>query len=169
MHEKDVYYTTKAQLLANMDSMMGGRAAEELIYGTDKITTGASSDLMVRLNIFILYYYIKLNKMYIYLDILFFLQEATKIAETMVKSFGMSDKVGFRSIMENKDFFASSTTYAPSTNEIIDNEVKRLLQVNFIIFCYSCLVFLLFIRFMSHSPLFIIHLIRLFFTSAGII
>jgi len=90
--------------------------------------------------------------MYIYLDILFFLQEATKIAETMVKSFGMSDKVGFRSIMENKDFFASSTTYAPSTNEIIDNEVKRLLQVNFIIFCYS-----------FHVLFVIIHLIRLFF------
>jgi len=53
MHEKDVYYTTKAQLLANMDSMMGGRAAEELIYGTDKITTGASSDLMVWLDILI--------------------------------------------------------------------------------------------------------------------
>jgi ATP-dependent metalloprotease len=84
--------------------------------------------------------------MYIYLDILFFLQEATKIAETMVKSFGMSDKVGFRSIMENKDFFGSSTTYAPSTNEIIDNEVKRLLQVNFVNFSA--------IRFMSHSLLF---------------
>lgn len=59
-----------------------------------------------------------------------FLQEATKIAETMVKIYGMSEKVGFRSIIENKKFFGNSNTYAPSTNEIIDNEVKRLLQVN---------------------------------------
>lgn len=48
MHEKDVYHITKSQLLANMDAMMGGRAAEELIFGPEKVTTGASSDLMVR-------------------------------------------------------------------------------------------------------------------------
>lgn len=47
MHEKDVYHTTKSQLLATMDSMMGGRAAEELIFGSEKVTTGASSDLLV--------------------------------------------------------------------------------------------------------------------------
>lgn len=47
MHEKDVYHITKSQLLANMDSMMGGRAAEELIFGPEKVTTGASSDLTV--------------------------------------------------------------------------------------------------------------------------
>lgn len=49
MHEKDVYHITKSQLLANMDSMMGGRAAEELIFGPEKVTTGASSDLVVQL------------------------------------------------------------------------------------------------------------------------
>lgn len=49
MHEKDVYHVTKSQLLANMDSMMGGRAAEELTFGPEKVTTGASSDLVVRL------------------------------------------------------------------------------------------------------------------------
>lgn len=47
MHEKDVYHVTKSQLLANMDSMMGGRAAEELIFGPERVTTGASSDLAV--------------------------------------------------------------------------------------------------------------------------
>ncbi|XP_026828195.1 ATP-dependent zinc metalloprotease YME1 homolog isoform X2 [Ooceraea biroi] len=103
MHEKDVYYTTRAQLLATLDSMMGGRAAEELVYGTDKITTGASSDLM----------------------------EATKIAETMVKNFGMSDKVGFRSISDGKEFFGNGITYAASTTEAIDYEVKRLLQESY--------------------------------------
>ncbi|XP_011136885.1 ATP-dependent zinc metalloprotease YME1 homolog [Harpegnathos saltator] len=103
MHEKDVYHVTKSQLLANMDAMMGGRAAEEIIFGPEKVTTGASSDLA----------------------------EATKIAETMVKNYGMSEKVGFRSILENKKLFSNENTYAPSTNETIDNEVKQLLQESY--------------------------------------
>ncbi|XP_014478773.1 PREDICTED: ATP-dependent zinc metalloprotease YME1 homolog [Dinoponera quadriceps] len=103
MHEKDVYHVTKSQLLANMDAMMGGRAAEELIFGPEKVTTGASSDLA----------------------------GATKIAEMMVKNYGMSEKVGFRSIVENKKLFSNDNSYAPSTNEVIDNEVKRLLQESY--------------------------------------
>ncbi|XP_011645152.1 ATP-dependent zinc metalloprotease YME1 homolog isoform X1 [Pogonomyrmex barbatus] len=103
MHEKDVHHVTKSQLLANMDSMMGGRAAEELIFGPEKVTIGAASDL----------------------------EKATKIAEKMVKIYGMSEKAGFRSIVENKKLFDNSNTYAPSTNELIDNEVKRLLQESY--------------------------------------
>lgn len=38
--EKERYHVTKSQLLAMMDTMMGGRAAEELIFGPDKITSG---------------------------------------------------------------------------------------------------------------------------------
>lgn len=38
--EKERYHVTKQQLLAMMDTMMGGRAAEELIFGADKITSG---------------------------------------------------------------------------------------------------------------------------------
>ncbi|XP_038217726.1 ATP-dependent zinc metalloprotease YME1L-like [Zerene cesonia] len=39
---KERYHVTKQQLLAMMDTMMGGRAAEELVYGPDKITSGES-------------------------------------------------------------------------------------------------------------------------------
>lgn len=46
--EKERYHVSKAQLLAMMDVAMGGRAAEELIFGADKVTSGASSDLKVR-------------------------------------------------------------------------------------------------------------------------
>lgn len=59
-------------------------------------------------------------------------QNATQIAEGMVKTFGMSDKVGFRAHGDFKrlEFGSSGSEYGPSTNELIDNEVKRLLQVN---------------------------------------
>lgn len=63
--EKESYHVTKSQMLATMDTLMGGRVAEELIFGPDKITTGASSDL----------------------------KKATRMATNMVKDWGMSDKV----------------------------------------------------------------------------
>ncbi|GFO17519.1 ATP-dependent Zinc metalloprotease yme1l1, partial [Plakobranchus ocellatus] len=63
--EKEVYNRTVSQLKASMDTAMGGRVAEELIYGPDKVTTGASSDL----------------------------QMATRVATAMVMVNGMSEKV----------------------------------------------------------------------------
>ncbi|XP_076243376.1 ATP-dependent zinc metalloprotease YME1L isoform X2 [Calliopsis andreniformis] len=102
--DRDIYLRTKAQLLAVMDSMMGGRAAEELIFGPDKVTTGAANDF----------------------------ENATKIAEEMVKLFGMSDKVGFRTHTDlKKQAYGSGSDYGPSTTELIDNEVKRLLQESY--------------------------------------
>ncbi|XP_036442173.1 ATP-dependent zinc metalloprotease YME1L1 isoform X1 [Colossoma macropomum] len=64
--ENDRWSETRAQLLAQMDVSMGGRVAEELIFGGENITTGASSDF----------------------------DGATKIAKLMVTRFGMSDKLG---------------------------------------------------------------------------
>uniref|UniRef100_A0A8C7S3Z8 YME1 like 1 ATPase n=1 Tax=Oncorhynchus mykiss TaxID=8022 RepID=A0A8C7S3Z8_ONCMY len=65
-------YETRAQLLAQMDVSMGGRVAEELIFGDDYITTGASSDF----------------------------DGATRIAKMMVTRFGMSDKLGVMTYAE---------------------------------------------------------------------
>ncbi|XP_058824575.1 ATP-dependent zinc metalloprotease YME1L isoform X2 [Topomyia yanbarensis] len=98
--EKERYHVTKQQLLAMMDTMMGGRAAEELIFGADKITSGASSDL----------------------------KQATSIASHMVRDWGMSDKVGLRTIETSKGFGAPSEMLSPSTVEGVDNEIKKILS-----------------------------------------
>ncbi|XP_043920480.1 ATP-dependent zinc metalloprotease YME1L1 isoform X3 [Protopterus annectens] len=64
--ENDMWSETRSQLLAQMDVSMGGRVAEELMFGTEHITTGASSDF----------------------------DNATKIAKMMVTKYGMSEKLG---------------------------------------------------------------------------
>ena len=79
--EKEQYQTTKAQMLAQLDVAMGGRVAEEMIFGEDKITSGAYSDL----------------------------RNATAIAKRMVKYFGMSDRVGL-AVHESRDKFYNETS-----------------------------------------------------------
>ncbi|KAM4551855.1 ATP-dependent zinc metalloprotease YME1L1-like isoform 2-T2 [Odontesthes bonariensis] len=64
--ENDRWSETRSQLLAQMDVSMGGRVAEEIIFGHEYITTGASSDF----------------------------DSATKIAKLMVTRFGMCEKLG---------------------------------------------------------------------------
>ncbi|XP_074545460.1 ATP-dependent zinc metalloprotease YME1L1b isoform X2 [Halichoeres trimaculatus] len=64
--ENDRWSETRSQLLAQMDVSMGGRVAEEMIFGHEYITTGASSDF----------------------------DSATKIARMMVTRFGMCEKLG---------------------------------------------------------------------------
>lgn len=70
--EKDELNWSKAQLLARLDVAMGGRVAEEIIFGKENITTGAASDM----------------------------ESSTKLARAMVTMYGMSDKVGMIQIKE---------------------------------------------------------------------
>lgn len=88
--KKEHYHLTKAQLLAMMDTAMGGRAAEEIIFGADKVTAGASNDF----------------------------KHATSIAHKMVKELGMSEKVGFRRI-EEPGAMQSGETLGPNTIELV--------------------------------------------------
>ncbi|CRK98631.1 CLUMA_CG012098, isoform A [Clunio marinus] len=97
--EKERYHVTKQQLLAMMDTMLGGRAAEELIFGPEKITSGASSDL----------------------------KQATSIASHMVRDWGMSEKVGLRTI-EGAKGIQPEENLSSTTIESVDYEIKKILN-----------------------------------------
>merc|ERR1712150_283604 len=92
------------QMVASMDVAMGGRAAEELIFGKDKITGGASSDL----------------------------QSASNVSEYMVKKLGMSEKVGLR-IYNDKDIDYQSSTSKEmidgEINNLLDESYKRAMNI----------------------------------------
>jgi ATP-dependent metalloprotease FtsH len=78
------------ELIASIDVAMGGRVAEEIIYGKMNISTGASNDL----------------------------QQATRTAKGIVLSYGMSDKAGLQSWSEDDYREASAPTKAIIENEI---------------------------------------------------
>ncbi|VDM39866.1 unnamed protein product [Toxocara canis] len=102
--EKDEYHMTRAQMLAQLDMMMGGRVAEELIFGMEKVTTGAADDL----------------------------RKATQLATKMVKTFGMSDRVGLRDFSpEDGSAFVVVNDLSPQTSEMIDQEISRLLNESY--------------------------------------
>ncbi|KAG7160789.1 ATP-dependent zinc metalloprotease YME1L-like [Homarus americanus] len=101
---KEQYHMTRSQMLATMDSLMGGRAAEELIFGNDLVTSGSSSDL----------------------------KQATNIATHMVKDLGMSERVGLRTFEDNSSqLISTGDSLGQSTKECIDTEIKRLLQESY--------------------------------------
>ena len=73
--ERDQISITREKMYANLAVAMGGRIAEEIIFGHDKVTSGASSDI----------------------------QQATQLARAMVMQYGMSDKLGFLSYGDNEE------------------------------------------------------------------
>lgn len=101
--EKEHYHVTKSQMLAQLDTLMGGRVAEELIFGSEKITSGASSDL----------------------------KQATAIATNMVKEWGMSERVGVRTFDDDKNSIIVVSELSSSTTEAIDAEIKRILSESY--------------------------------------
>ena len=103
MPEEDRYVMSREQLVARMDHAMGGRAAEELVFGL--VSTGAANDL----------------------------QQATKLARDMVCNYGMSEELGPVHLGgENETVFlgrelTQGRSYGPEVARAIDHEVGRLL------------------------------------------
>jgi AFG3 family protein len=95
--------TTREQILDEMAYALGGRAAEKLIFG--KISTGALSDL----------------------------EKITKQAYAMVSFFGMSEKVGNISFYDSsgQGDFGFTKPYSEKTAELIDKEVKEIIEESF--------------------------------------
>jgi cell division protease FtsH len=99
--EGDRISVSYEKLKADLVVAMGGRVAEELVYGDSKVTTGASSDIDM----------------------------ATQIATRMVTEWGMSKKLGkIKFSKENNMFNGQSNTYSEDTAKEIDREIKDIID-----------------------------------------
>jgi len=107
--ERDKYSHSREYLEANISKAMGGRVAEEMIYGHDKVTSGASSDI----------------------------QMATKLAKDMVTKYGMSKELGPLTYSENEDevFLGRSITrqqhMSEETSKKVDIEIKKIVDAGY--------------------------------------
>jgi cell division protease FtsH len=107
--EEDRYSYTKTRLNSQVSSLFGGRIAEEIIFGLDKVTTGASNDI----------------------------ERATDIARNMVTKWGLSDRLGPLSYSEDNGevFLGRSVTQTKSisdeTSHIIDQEIREVIDRNY--------------------------------------
>jgi len=104
--ETDRHSYSKDWLIGNLAMFFGGRVAEELVFGPEKVTTGAGNDI----------------------------ERATGLARRMVTQFGMSERIGAMAIgdREQEIFlgreFGHRREVSERTAEMVDDEVKRLLD-----------------------------------------
>ena len=107
--ERDQISITREKMYANLAVAMGGRLAEEIIFGHDKVTSGASSDI----------------------------QQATQLARAMVMQYGMSDKLGFLSYGDNEEevFLGRSVARQQNMSEeihkLVDAEVRTIVDESY--------------------------------------
>lgn len=107
--EEDRYSYTRERLESQISSLFGGRIAEELIFGPENVTTGASNDI----------------------------QRATEIARSMVTKWGLSERLG--PLMYGEDegevFLGHSVTkrkeISEETANVIDEEIRLLIDRNY--------------------------------------
>ena len=99
--DEEKYLSTKDELLVQLCSLLGGRAAEKLVFGT--MTTGASNDI----------------------------QRATALARNMVAMYGMSDALGMMAPASVQNQYLEGQSYLDCSQETaatIDREVKNILE-----------------------------------------
>ncbi len=103
--ERDMYSYHRDKMHANLSVSMGGRVAEELIFGHDKVSSGASSDI----------------------------QYATSLARSMVTKWGMSDKLGPLQYEEQGEGYLGyganqRVMMSDETSKLIDSEIRTLVD-----------------------------------------
>jgi cell division protease FtsH len=104
--ERDKFSMSFEQMTSRLAILFGGRCAEEIIFGKDKITSGASSDI----------------------------SQATKLARAMVTKWGFSERLGAVEYGENQEevflghSVARNQNVSEETAKIIDEEVRRLVE-----------------------------------------
>ncbi len=107
--ERDQYSASKRKLESQISSLFGGRIAEELIFGVDSVTTGASNDI----------------------------ERATDIARNMITKWGLSEHMGPLSYGEDEGevFLGHSVTQTKSISEqtarAIDEEIRLFIDRNY--------------------------------------
>jgi cell division protease FtsH len=107
--EQDRYSMSKRRLESSIATLFGGRIAEELIFGEDAVTTGASNDI----------------------------ERATELARNMVTKWGLSDRLGPLTYSEDQGevFLGRSVTQhkqvSDETAHAIDEEVRRVIEMNY--------------------------------------
>ena len=107
--ERDQISITREKMFANLAVAMGGRIAEEEVFGYDKVTSGASSDI----------------------------KQATDLARAMVMQYGMSEKLGFLSYGDNEEevflgrSVARTQSMSEETQKQVDSEVKVIVDMSY--------------------------------------
>ncbi len=102
--ERDQLSVSYTKYTSKIAMAMGGRVAEELVFGKDQVTSGASSDI----------------------------QQVSKIARAMVTQFGYADELGFVDYANEQNSYLGNygggTNHSADTQKIIDDKVKAMIQ-----------------------------------------
>ncbi|MCZ4261034.1 ATP-dependent zinc metalloprotease FtsH [Limimaricola sp. G21655-S1] len=102
--ERDQLSVTYTKYKSKIAMAMGGKVAEELIFGKENVTSGATSDI----------------------------QQVTKIARAMVTQFGFSDKIGHIDYANEQQSYLGSysggASHSAETQKVIDEEVRRIID-----------------------------------------
>ena len=97
---EDKHLTTKSQIFDEMCKALGGRVAEELIYGSESISTGAEDDL----------------------------EKVTKMAYGTIVRYGLGEEVGLVSFPMGEELSGGMKPYSEKTSELIDKEVRGMIE-----------------------------------------
>lgn len=101
MPEEERYLLTESEIIAQITTLLGGRAAESIVFG--EVSTGASNDI----------------------------ERATKLARGMVTQYGMSDKFGPMGLESTQNKYLDGRSvahYSEQTGTLIDDEVRKILD-----------------------------------------